>query len=72
MGRKDIVEYLLSKGARPDLFCATMLGQLETVKAMLTLQPKLIDSKARTASACTSMLKSDKKIRKTFWITFNR
>ena len=45
MGRKDIVEYLLSKGARPDLFCATMLGQLETVKAMLTLQPKLIDSK---------------------------
>jgi hypothetical protein len=45
MGRRDIVEYLLEKGARPDLFCATMLGQLETVKAFLTLQPKLIDAR---------------------------
>ncbi len=45
MGRRDIVEFLLSKGARPDLFTATMLGQLETVKAMLTLEPKLIDAK---------------------------
>lgn len=45
MGRRDIVTYLLERGARPDLFCATMLGQLETVKAMLTLQPKLIDAK---------------------------
>ena len=45
MGRHDIVEYLLEKGARPDLFCAAMLGQLEIVKALLTLQPKLIDSK---------------------------
>jgi hypothetical protein len=45
MGRRDIVELLLERGARPDLFCATMLGQLETVKAFLTLQPKLIDAK---------------------------
>ncbi|MBL8798870.1 MAG: ankyrin repeat domain-containing protein [Planctomycetia bacterium] len=45
MGRRDIVEYLLEKGARPDLFCAAMLGQLETVKAFLTLQPKLIDAR---------------------------
>ena len=45
MGRKDIVEALLERGARPDLFCATMLGQLDTVKAFLTLQPKLIDAK---------------------------
>ncbi|MFK7768453.1 MAG: hypothetical protein AB8B55_14625 [Mariniblastus sp.] len=45
MGRRDIAEYLLSKGARMDLFCSAMMGQLECVKAMLTLEPKLIDAK---------------------------
>jgi hypothetical protein len=45
MGRRDIVALLLERGARPDLFCAAMLGQLETVKAFLTLQPKLIEAK---------------------------
>ena len=45
MGRRDIVEFLLEKGARIDLFCAAMLGQLDAVKAFLTLQPKLIDAK---------------------------
>jgi hypothetical protein len=45
MGRKDIVLFLLERGARPDLFCAAMLGQLEVVKSLLILQPKLIDSK---------------------------
>ncbi len=45
MGKRDIVLLLLERGARPDLFCAAMLGQLDTVKAMLALQPKLIDAK---------------------------
>jgi hypothetical protein len=45
MGRRDIVEFLLEKGARIDLFCAAMLGQLDAVKAFLTLQPKLIDAR---------------------------
>jgi hypothetical protein len=45
MGRRDIVEFLLEKGARIDLFCAAMMGQLDVVKALLTLQPKLIDAK---------------------------
>jgi hypothetical protein len=45
MGRRDIVEFLLEKGARIDIFCAAMMGQLEAVKAFLTLQPKLIDAK---------------------------
>lgn len=44
MGRKDIVEYLLSRGARIDIFCAAMMGQLEAVKAFLELQPNLIDA----------------------------
>jgi hypothetical protein len=45
MGRRDIVEFLLGRGARIDLFCATMMGQLEAVRSFLTLQPKLIDAK---------------------------
>jgi hypothetical protein len=45
MGRRDIVEYLLGKGARIDLFCAAMMGQLDAVRAFLTLQPKLIDAR---------------------------
>jgi hypothetical protein len=45
MGRRDIAEYLISKGARIDIFCAAMLGQLDAVRAFLTLQPTLIDAK---------------------------
>src|SRR5206468_12130227 len=45
MGRRDIVTYLLEKGARVDLFCAAMLGQLDVIRSLLTLQPKLIDAK---------------------------
>ena len=45
MGRRDIVEFLLEKGARIDIFCAAMLGQIDAVKSFLTLQPHLIDAK---------------------------
>ncbi len=45
MGRHDIVAFLLERGARIDIFCATMMGQLDAVKSFLTLQPKLIDSR---------------------------
>jgi hypothetical protein len=45
MGRRDIAEFLLERGARIDIFCAAMLGQLDAVKAFLTLQPRLIDAK---------------------------
>lgn len=45
MGRRDIVEFLLEKGGRIDIFCAAMMGQLDAVKAFLTLQPKLIDAR---------------------------
>jgi hypothetical protein len=45
MGRRDIVELLLSRGARIDIFCAAMLGLLDAVKSFLTLQPGLIDAK---------------------------
>jgi hypothetical protein len=45
MGRRDIVEYLLEKGARIDIFCAAMMGRLDAVKSFLTLQPALIDAR---------------------------
>jgi hypothetical protein len=45
MGRRDIVEFLLEKGARIDIFCAAMMGQLEAIQGFLKLQPKLIDAR---------------------------
>jgi hypothetical protein len=39
MGRKDIANYLLDKGARLDLFAAAMLGKLEIIRAALTEYP---------------------------------
>src|ERR1700722_20246912 len=39
MGNRPIAEYLLSKGARPSLFSAATLGQLDVVKAMIAAQP---------------------------------
>ena len=45
MGRRDIVAFLLEKGARIDIFCAAMMGQLDAVKSFLTLEPKLIDAR---------------------------
>ena len=39
MGNRPIADYLISKGARPSLFSAAMLGQLEVVKAFLAAQP---------------------------------
>jgi len=45
MGRRDIAQFLLEKGARIDIFCAVMMGQLEAIQSFLTLQPNLIDAK---------------------------
>jgi len=39
VGNRDIAEYLLSKGARPSIFSAAMLGQLDVIKAFVTAQP---------------------------------
>ena len=45
VGNRAIAEVLIEKGARVDLFASAMLGQLEVVKGLLKLQPKLIDAK---------------------------
>ena len=39
MGNRPIAEYLISRGARPSLFSAAMLGQLDVVKALVAAQP---------------------------------
>ena len=39
VGNREIAEYLIGKGARPTLYSATMLGQLDVVKAFVAAQP---------------------------------
>lgn len=39
MGNRRIAEYLITNGARPSLFSAAMLGQLDVVKAFVAAQP---------------------------------
>lgn len=45
VGNRPIAEFLISKGARMNLFCAVMLGQLELVRATLDANPALLESK---------------------------
>lgn len=39
MGRRDIAEYLISKGARQDLFSYVILGQVEVVQTIIEANP---------------------------------
>src|SRR5438045_7899682 len=39
VGSRPIAEYLIEHGARPSLFSAAMLGQLDVVKAFVAAQP---------------------------------
>jgi hypothetical protein len=39
VGRREIAELLLSYGARPSMFSAAMLGQLDVIKALVTARP---------------------------------
>ena len=39
MGNRRIAEYLICNGARPSIFSAAMLGQLEAVKGFVSAQP---------------------------------
>ena len=41
VGRRDIAEFLLAHGARPTVFSAAMMGQLEVVRAFLDADPAL-------------------------------
>ena len=48
MGRRDIAEYLLEHNARMDIFAATMLGQIDIVKAAVAAFPNIVQC-ARTS-----------------------
>ena len=39
VGNRPIAEYLIANGARPTIFSATMLGQLDVVKAFIAASP---------------------------------
>lgn len=41
VGNRDIAEFLLANGARMNIFCAAMLGELKLVKATLKAFPDL-------------------------------
>lgn len=43
-GNREIAEYLLANGARPDLFTAAMLGHLDAVKAFIAMRPGIQSS----------------------------
>ena len=44
VGNKEIVNFLLSLGARTDIFVLTMLGKTDIVKALLKAYPNLLNS----------------------------
>ena len=39
VGRRDIADFLISKGARPDIFTYAMFGEVDTVKSMIESCP---------------------------------
>ncbi len=45
VGNTEIANYLLSKGARYNIYLACMLGHLDTVKNVLSFNPGLLSSK---------------------------
>lgn len=45
VGNKEIAAYLLAKGARYNVYLASMLGHLDIIKQVLTSNPQLLNSK---------------------------
>lgn len=45
VGNREIADYLLSQGARYNMFLAAMYGNLEMVKSVLKAEPKLLNAK---------------------------
>ena len=45
VGNKEIAQFLIEKGARPNLFVLTMLGETAIVKAVIEKYPNLLNAK---------------------------
>ena len=50
VGNKPIADFLLAHGARPTIFSAAMMGQLDAVKAFIAARPGIQKTSVRTAS----------------------
>jgi ankyrin repeat protein len=50
-GKKEVVEFVLGKGATEDLYAATLLGHTNRVAALLKEDPKLINAKDKAGKA---------------------
>ena len=50
IGNREIAEFLIANGARPTIFSAAMLGQLDVVKAFIAAAPGIQKTPDRTAS----------------------
>lgn len=46
IGNRDIARYLISQGARVDPFCAAMLGDRETILALIKSHPATVTAKS--------------------------
>ncbi len=44
MGQKETAKFLISLGARTDIFVLTMLGEIDLVKSLLKAYPSLLNS----------------------------
>ena len=44
VGNKEIAQYLINKGARPNIFVLTMLGETAIIKSILNKYPALLNS----------------------------
>ncbi len=61
MGRRDIAEFLIGRGARIDIFAAAMLGHLDVVKLLLAAHPSLVDAKGPHGIPLAAHAKAGKK-----------
>ena len=49
VGNRPIADFLLANGARPTIFSAAMMGQLDVVKAFIAARPGVQRTRARMA-----------------------
>lgn len=43
MGNRAIVDYLLQHGARKDIYCSSVLGEVEVLKAQVAVDPSIVN-----------------------------
>ena len=72
MGLTEIAEYLIAKGARMDIFVATMLGKMDIVRPMLDAFPNLKTSKGPHGITLLAHAEKVAKKQSQCWSIYNR